>query len=162
MTKDAFGMAYQHGFEITVRFLMSRGIRPQYALESAQSAWVKGWEMLAQLRDEKMVLSWVNSIALNDYRKCRRQQSKLQNLFDIPGGAEPDMSALDLKRILAFVSMDDRSLLELRMQGSSVNEIAGHYKVSSTAIRLRLLRARRLVKTKVESRIVSKAARQAA
>lgn len=160
MTKDAFGMAYQHGFEITVRFLMSRGIRPQYALESAQSAWVKGWEMLTQLRDERMVLSWVNSIALNDYRKYHKQQSKLQNLFDLPGGPEPDMSALDLKRILAFVSMDDRSLLELRMQGASVNEIAGHYKVSNTAIRLRLLRARRLVKTKVESR--TKVAHQAA
>jgi DNA-directed RNA polymerase specialized sigma24 family protein len=162
MTRDAFGMAYQNGFELTVRFLLSRGIRPQWALESAQSAWVKGWEMVGQLRDEKMVLSWVNSIALNDYRKWLRQQSKLQILSDLPGGTQPDISALDLKRILAFVSLDDRCLLEFRMQGASVSEIAAHYQVSGTAIRLRLLRARRMAKSKVENRTIRPIASKAA
>ena len=152
MTRDAYGLAYQHGFELTVRFLLSRGIRTQSALESAQSAWVRGWEKVTQLRDEKMVVSWINSIALNDYRKWLRQQSKLEHLRDLPGGVETDLTALDLNRILAFVSMDDRVLLALRLQGASVSEIAERYKVTATAIRLRLLRARRTAKSKVESR----------
>lgn len=43
------------------------------ACESAQAAWVRGWGRLGQLRDETLVLTWVNTIALNVYRRLIRE-----------------------------------------------------------------------------------------
>src|SRR3984957_17276059 len=69
MTRDGYGIAYQKGFTLTVRFLLSRGAQREYAMEVAQGAWVRGWERLHQLRDEATVVTWVNTIALNAYRR---------------------------------------------------------------------------------------------
>ena len=105
--------------------------------------------MLAQLRDENMVGTWVNSIALNYYRKWLRQQPNLSVLPDLPGGQEPNMAAIDLNKILQFVKPDDRQLLLRRMEGVSISEIAKDHQVSDTAIRLRLLRARRTARSQL-------------
>src|SRR5258708_22043158 len=72
MTTEGFGQAYSRGFDVTIRFLTSRGLRRDHACEVAQAAWVKGWERLGQLRDERFVFTWVNTIALNVYRKAIR------------------------------------------------------------------------------------------
>ena len=58
MTREGYGLAYQKGFDITVRFLLSRGAQREYTTEVAQSAWVRGWEQLHQLRDDAKVLIW--------------------------------------------------------------------------------------------------------
>src|SRR5258708_5087611 len=147
MTRDDYGQAYQRGYKLTVRFLLSRGIRKESALEFAQSAWARGWEKRAQLRDDKMVATWVNSIALNHYRMWLRHQTGQHTLPDLPGGEEPNIAALDVKRVLAFVPLGDRLLLERRMQGASINELAKDNNVSDTAIRLRLMRARRTARS---------------
>ena len=73
MTTEEYGTAYEHGFALTVRFLISRGLLTDAAEETAQAAWAKGWERLTQLRNEHMLLTWVNSIALNLYRSVRRK-----------------------------------------------------------------------------------------
>jgi DNA-directed RNA polymerase specialized sigma24 family protein len=149
MTREDYGTAYQNGFNQTVRFLLSRGTRNESAVESSQAAWVKGWERLAQLRDEKMVTHWVNSIALNHYRNSLRKQATLQTLPELPGGFEPNVAAIDLDRVLAFIPLDDRLMLKRQMEGVSINEIARDHNVSDTAIRLRLHRARRTVRSQV-------------
>jgi DNA-directed RNA polymerase specialized sigma24 family protein len=73
MTCEEYGNAYKKGYNLTVRFLVSRGLTYDGAQETAQAAWVKGWERLAQLRDANMVLTWMNSIALNIHRSCVRR-----------------------------------------------------------------------------------------
>jgi len=78
MTRDRYGLAYQRGFDLTVRFLLSRGAQREYATEVAQSAWVRGWERLHQLRDEATVVTWVNTIALNAYRRVMRREAPAQ------------------------------------------------------------------------------------
>lgn len=143
MTRDDYGNAYRSGFNLTVRFLLSHGIHRETALEFAQSGWARGWEKMAQLRDERMVATWVNSIALNHYRMWLRQQSGRQVLTDLPGGEEPNHIRLDMQRVLGCLSPSDRKLLEGRLQGASINELAEERNVSDAAIRLRLLRARR-------------------
>jgi DNA-directed RNA polymerase specialized sigma24 family protein len=80
MTREQYGQAYQKGFNLTVRFLVSRGLAYDSAQETAQAAWVKGWERLAQLRDPSMVLTWMNSIALNIHRSYIRREPLLQTL----------------------------------------------------------------------------------
>ena len=80
MTTEEYGNAYQRGYNLTVRFLVSRGLTYDSAQETAQAAWVKGWERLGQLRDSKMVLTWMNSIALNIHRSFMRREPFLQAL----------------------------------------------------------------------------------
>lgn len=149
MTSEAYGTAYQNGFRLTVRLLLSRGIGKASALEFAQAAWVRGWEMLAQLRDENLVTSWVNSIALNFHRKWLRQQAYLLTLTDLPSGDVPNLAAIDVQKILDLLKPDDRILLQRRMEGVSIGEIAKDHRVTETAIRLRLLRARRTARNQI-------------
>ena len=54
MTKEEYGKAYQRGFNLTVRFLVSRGLSYDAALDTAQAAWAKGWERREQLRDPNL------------------------------------------------------------------------------------------------------------
>ena len=150
MNRDDYGEAYQQGFNITVRFLVSRGAKAEGALEIAQSAWVRGWEKIEQLRDDNMVSTWVNSIALNCYRKWFKQQSRWQELTDQPSGESPNFAALDTQRVLSFIPASDRLILERRVHGASINQIAMENNVSNTAIRLRLLRARRHARFQAE------------
>ena len=72
MTNEHYGKAYQKGFDRTVRFLVSRGLSYDAALDTAQAAWAKGWERREQLRDPNLVLTWTNSIALNLHRVSGR------------------------------------------------------------------------------------------
>ena len=150
MTSEDYAQAYQQGFNLTVRFLISRGICTENAIEFAQSAWVRGWEKRDQLRNEKMVATWVNSIALNHYRMSLRQQSGQQALTDLPGGSGPNTTAIDMQRVLDYIPEDERLLLQRRMYGASINELAKDHNVSDTAIRLRLMRARRSAKSHME------------
>lgn len=151
MTREDYGQAYQQGFNLTVRFLLSRGIHKESALEFAQSAWARGWEKMAQLRDERMLATWVNSIALNHYRMWLRQQSGRQGLTDLPGGSGPNTAVIDMQRLLGSIPLNERVLLERRMQGDSIQDLAKDHNVSHTAIRLRLMRARRAAKSHIEN-----------
>jgi DNA-directed RNA polymerase specialized sigma24 family protein len=62
MTRDGYGQAYQRGFDRTVGFLVSRGVDRDSANEVAQAVWLRGWERLPQLRNESLVVTWVNTI----------------------------------------------------------------------------------------------------
>lgn len=92
MTRSAFGQAYQAGFERTIRFLISRGAGRDGAQEAAQAAWVRGWERLHQLRNDDMLLTWVNTIALNIYRRVLQTEERFhQPLPELYGRLRIDM-----------------------------------------------------------------------
>jgi DNA-directed RNA polymerase specialized sigma24 family protein len=150
MTSEAYGMAYQRGFDMTVRFLISRGVGRDMARDVAQAAWVRGWERLDQLRNESMVVTWVNAIAMNVHRTVLRSERAFQSLPEYYSRAELNLAAIDLKRILRFCAPRDRALLELQMQGDTAEEIARKQGVTETAIRIRLLRARRAARSRAE------------
>jgi DNA-directed RNA polymerase specialized sigma24 family protein len=153
MTRENYGLAYQRGFPYTVRFLMSRGICEDTALDVAQSAWTKGWERLNQLRNDSVLNTWVNAIALNAYRGLLRQPAGQA----LPELYAPDTSLawIDISRILRFCRPCERVLLERQLKGETTEEIARDEGVSNTAIRIRLLRLRR----KVRDRLLRRARR---
>ena len=76
LSEQSFAAAYQKGFPQTVRFLSSRGVPREAALDTAQSAWTKAWERREQLRNPSFVFTWVNSIALNVYRTLLRREKR--------------------------------------------------------------------------------------
>jgi DNA-directed RNA polymerase specialized sigma24 family protein len=144
MTKSGYGQAYQAGFERTIRFLISRGAPRDGAQEAAQAAWARGWERLHQLRNDDQLLTWVNTIALNLYRRILQTEERFnQPLPELYSRLRIDMAAIDVARILKFCRPRERQLLELQMQGVTTEEIARDNGVTETAIRIRLMRARR-------------------
>lgn len=150
MSREEYGQAYQRGFEMTVRFLISRGVERDRAHEVAQAAWVRGWERLGQLRNERMVTTWVNTIALNVFRTLVRREPMNQTLLEQQHTTEGiDFAAIDVARVLTLCRPCDRRLLEQSMSGATTAEIAGEQGVSKTAIRIRLLRARRDARSRV-------------
>jgi RNA polymerase sigma-70 factor (ECF subfamily) len=145
MTEDYFGKAYQKGFNMTVRFLLSRGLSYEGALDTAQAAWTKGWERRDQLRQPALVLTWTNSIALNIYRSMLRRERQHEGLLQ---PEEPitnlNVAAIDVERILQECRPSDRIVLEGHyLDGYRVREIAQLQGCSETAIRIRLFRARK-------------------
>jgi RNA polymerase sigma-70 factor (ECF subfamily) len=150
MTTENFGKAYQKGFNLTVRFLVSRGLSYDSALDTAQAAWAKGWERREQLRDPSLVLTWTNSIALNIHRTFLRREPQTQTLPELQAPSRMNVAAIDVKRILNECKPNDRVVLEGHyIEGYKVQEIANQNGWSETAVRIRLLRARRSVERRL-------------
>jgi len=149
MTRDEYGQAYQAGFRVTVHFLISRGIVGDAAGEAAQAAWARGWERIGQLRSSKMVVTWVNSIALNLYRSCLRRPI-FEDLRDVSVSFQTDCTSIDLQRILSLCNSEERRLLQQQyLEELKISEIADLQGCSETAARIRILRARRAVSRRV-------------
>lgn len=152
MTREAYERAYSEGRLYTLRFLLSRGVAHDSAEDIAQNAWLRGWERLSQLRNDELVLAWVNTIALNFYRRSIRQERRFQNLQDpIYSPGSMNLAAIDLTRILGFCQTRDRLLLEAQIGGSTAKEIAKAQGLTQTAIRIRLFRARRAARKAAEA-----------
>lgn len=155
MTRDDYGRAYEKGYPLTVRFLVSRGARGERAREVAHAAWVRGWERLSQLRNESVVLSWVNSIAINAYRSVLRTEPVYVPLPEIRTNPRMNFAAFDLGRILKICRPSHRHLLEQEVRGVPVKQMALERGISETAVRIRLLRARREARIRVQQRALS-------
>lgn len=142
--RSRYESAYLSGRPSTVRFLISRGVPFDIAEELAQAAWVKGWERLNQLRDPLLLNSWINSIALNMQRgNCRRHA--LLPLKEASEHPHWDLE-LDVERALDCLRIEDRRRIEKRyFEGLAIREIAHGEGSTEGAVRIRLLRSRRLV-----------------
>src|SRR5271165_5335287 len=146
MTRETYGEYYQRGFNLTIRFLISKGVACEDARETAQAAWAKGWERLSQLRNETMVVTWVNTIALNVYRSIRRKPS-CQSLPELSDEPHLNLAAIDVERLFRSCKVEDRQMLSQHyLEGMKIDELATRQGRTETAVRIRLLRARRSAK----------------
>lgn len=145
MDSKLFGSAYRDGLQRTINFLMSRGVPYDMAPDIAQSAWLRGWERLGQLRDDSMILAWINTIALNHFRRLLRSKCQEETFAAEKDGRHTGLNwaAIDIAHILQACSPKDRALLQAQLNGTTAKELAEREGVSPTAIRIRLLRARR-------------------
>jgi DNA-directed RNA polymerase specialized sigma24 family protein len=150
MTSNQFESAYRLGYDRTVRFLISTGALREDAQEAAQAAWARGWERLSQLRNDEMVLTWVNSIALNVHRRVRYRATRNEPLGEMCSGFEINLAAIDIRRLLRLCQPSERALLQGQMDGSTTEEMARHHGVTEAAIRIRLMRARRSARARVK------------
>jgi RNA polymerase sigma factor (sigma-70 family) len=149
MHGNAYAEAFQNGFGATRRFLISRGAPLDEAEEIAQAAWARGWEYREQLRDPGLVSFWVNSIARNLFRaRFRAAIAVPLELAKEPSYAF-DTDTIDLRTMLGRCSHRDRALFERTLEGYSAEEIAQSAGISSTGIRVRLLRARQSLRQKM-------------
>ena len=152
ITQEEYGEAYQREFRRTVRLVQSRGASADHAEEVAQQAWFQGWRLLGQLRERRALMGWINAIALNWHRRSGALESRYQPLMD---GAHPQAlsaASVDVARILAICSPQQRALFQRQLSGLTTREIAKEQGVTATAIRVRFLRAHRKVRTGLEAK----------
>jgi DNA-directed RNA polymerase specialized sigma24 family protein len=149
MTREEFGNMYELAYARTVRFLLSKGASSTIAVDIAQSAWTRGWERLSQLRDRTMLLTWINTIALNEFRRQMTRDATINHAHadelhrPIPAMGQANFAAIDISRILSACTPGERLLLEAQMNGLTSRELAHQHGITETAVRLRSLRARR-------------------
>jgi len=151
MTREKYGQIYQEGRERTIRFLLSRGVTRDLAHDLTQSAWLRGWERISQLREERMLVTWVNTIALNQFRRAIRKERFHGQIHEaIHGTVTLNLAAIDVARLFEVCRQSDRALLEAQMAGVTAKEMAQEEGVTETAIRIRFHRARRSARTALE------------
>ena len=108
------------------------------------------------MRDERFLFTWVNTIALNFYRGENRTDSlkRVASDFDTHlaklKGHTIDVAAIDVSRVLERCRPADRVLLIQHMQCVKAAEIARDHGLTQTAVRIRMLRARREARSKIE------------
>jgi RNA polymerase sigma-70 factor (ECF subfamily) len=151
MTALEYGTAFEKGFAKTIRFLVSRGARPEVAEETAQAAWTRGWTYRRRLRDPRFVCTWVNTIAMNLFRNSHRLTKRRQPLFDMAGPPHSILLAVDVEKLFEFCRQGDRPLLKLHyLYGYTTGEISDRVGLSPTAVRVRLSRARKTLRKTLE------------
>jgi DNA-directed RNA polymerase specialized sigma24 family protein len=156
MDAAIFAEAYESTWKSTIHFLTAKGIPLDTAAECAQAAWVTGWERLVQLRDDSVLVSWVNVIALNYGRKAMRKASS--HVEWTPArelGEEMDLAAIDVAQILHSCSPRDRAVLEGQLMGRSAQELAAEAGLTESAMRIRCMRARRAARQRCEPRALT-------
>lgn len=144
LTRKQYSLAYDDGYPLTVRFLLSRGLSGESAEEAAQAAWAKGWEHRQSLRNPKRIVSWVNTIALNLFRNWFRRRESPEELPEIATAPKITPQAIDVRRTLEQCEGRDRMLLEKHyLEGYTSKELGEKTGCTPVAVRVRLLRARR-------------------
>jgi RNA polymerase sigma-70 factor (ECF subfamily) len=154
ITDEEFANAYRNGYQLTVRFLLGRGVPGWRAEETAQAAWARGWERRDNLRDSRVVVAWVNTIALNIFRNWYRKRKEDAELpQDVAQPPRSGSAKVDVELSLSCCGEEDRKLLrEYYMEGYSSAELAKRRKCSPVAVRVRLMRARRSIQAGLEER----------
>jgi DNA-directed RNA polymerase specialized sigma24 family protein len=149
MKRNEYAVAFENGYSATRRFLLSRGAALDDAEEIAQAAWARGWEYRDQLRDPSMVSFWVNSIARNLFRARFRTPPLLPLEGVDPSYTMSLEEQIEVKRMLERCPKRDRALLEKSLQGYSAEEMAVDEGISSTGIRVRMLRIRQGIRAQL-------------
>ena len=156
MTPRSFAEAYDSGFDSTVRFLLSKGVKYSEAEELAQSAWARGWEARDQLRMEGRVVPWVNSIAFHQLCNEKRRLTRLAELEECPDTRHTPtryFAKVEAERLLDQCSPLDHSLLlERYTDGQPIKEIGHAHGMSAVAVRVRLHRARNALRNFADGR----------
>jgi len=144
MTRDQYGKAYEAGLTQTMRRLMLGGANFSEAEDVAQQAWLRGWERLSQLHDDARVQGWINAIAVNLLRSSKRG-IRLVQLSEIaePAKELDSDAAIDVARVLAECSSQDRRLFADVLMGFCTFELARHRNVTNAAMLTQICRARR-------------------
>ena len=142
--REEYGCAYQKWFPLTVRFLVSRGLSHDAAREIAQAAWVRGWQCRSQLRDATFLLTWVNSIAANLHHRFMRCEQRLLTISESAVAPSVSHLSMDVSQVLGACNPLERTILkQYHLEERPIHEIAQQYRCSVTAMRIRLMRARR-------------------
>jgi RNA polymerase sigma factor (sigma-70 family) len=148
---DFFASAYQRGFASTLRILRAMGATMDAAEEVAQAAWSRGWQYREQLLNPEAISSWINTIARNLYRAKIVGEKRFEELLDRPM-ANRIVLELEAKDLIECCNPRESEMLVLfYIEGYSILEIAKRVRMHPTTVRVRLLRIRQNLRSKLQT-----------
>ena len=150
--------SYRDVYTLCLRILRD----PNDAAEATQDAYLKVWRNLAGFRGDAAFETWLyrvaSNAALSKHRSRKRRQThetgvedELLGNFAASGSVETTAGARsdlrDLERALGSLPEHYREAVILRdIYGLSMQEIAKQMKISETAVKVRIHRARKKLK----------------
>lgn len=121
------------------------------AEDAAQSAWIKAWRKLGQLREPDNARPWLVAVAANEARQLARRRRPDSPRPPEEYGAEADPGLTDLAVALKHLSPDERRLLALRyITEMTSDEIGTALGISAGAVRHRLMRLVSRLRTELD------------
>ena len=159
-------VAWRELVEVTHREVYTLCLRilrdPDDAAEATQDAYLKAWRALGGFRGDAMFTTWLYRVAANTAISKHRTRTRRRThetgigdevLGQIASSSSTEASATSkievaaLERALARLPEHYRSAVVLRdVYGLSIEEIAGQLKISQTAAKVRIHRARKKLK----------------
>ncbi len=149
LSGSGFEEAYRLSLQKTVRTVQALGATLDNAEEIAQAAWAKGWEYRLQLKNPDALTAWIATIARNLYRSWIVNEKKFDELQEcvVPSDLVPNSEA---KAILSVCSTLEAKMLQMYyLEGYTAQEISETENLCPATIRVRLLRIRRTLKTRL-------------
>jgi RNA polymerase sigma-70 factor (ECF subfamily) len=129
------------------------------AQDAVQSAALKAWRRIRQLRDDGSARAWFLTIVVNECKSVWRRRTALPS--ETEGAADPINwptgidERMDVRSAMRQLKRDDRVVLSLRfLMDLSVEEAAGILGISVSAVKARTARAAsrfRLLMTQAEA-----------
>jgi RNA polymerase sigma factor (sigma-70 family) len=155
--ENFFGEAYLKWFRRTEAVLRRHGANPDLAQELAQAAWAKAWQCLLQLRDDRRILQFVNTIAirlfLDEVARSRRMTELPSVAAFLTTSPVVNIAPIDLHRelhrALRKCPTRQRMLLEtvyLQHEDHPTAEVAAALGITADALLHRLSRGRRALR----------------
>jgi RNA polymerase sigma-70 factor (ECF subfamily) len=125
------------------------------AEDAAQEAFFKAFRALDRYRPQSSFRAWVRAIAIRcaiDIVRRRRPEGALPENPAAPGDEEARHEDLDLLRaaLASLPPLDREIMLAREVEGVPDRVIAERFDLSVTAVRVRMHRARRRIRTRFE------------
>jgi RNA polymerase sigma factor (sigma-70 family) len=125
------------------------------AEDAAQEAFLKAFRALDRYRPESHFRAWVRTIAIRcaiDIVRRRRPESELTDAQASPANEPARHEDVDLLRTaLALLGPLDREMMIAReIEGATDREISRRFEISVTAVRVRMHRARKKIRTRFQ------------
>ena len=142
--------------------LIACGVRSdETARDLAQEVALRAWRRLATLEDPRSFTAWVRRIAANAARDhlrrvAVRREEELEQALELAGDDDPHADAerrAELRLMLAALEDEDAEVVELlvaRADGISVEALAVQSGLSEGALKMRLMRARKRLRERLE------------
>jgi RNA polymerase sigma-70 factor (ECF subfamily) len=159
---DAFRRLLQQHRSAVTSTLIACGVRSEdTALDLAQEVAIRAWQRLDTLTDERSFTAWIRRIAANAARDHLRRMSvrredDLENALELVADDDPHRHVermAEIRLMLAALENEDEEIVELlvaRANGLSVEALAARKDLSEGALKMRLMRARKRLRQRLE------------
>jgi RNA polymerase sigma-70 factor (ECF subfamily) len=122
---------------------------------------MRAWTGLDSLKEPRTFPAWIRRIAANAARdqlrrKAVRRENELEEALSLESGDDPHLEAervAEVRLMLAVLEDEDQEVVDLlvaRAEGASVEELAIRMELSVGALKMRLMRARKRLRTRLD------------
>jgi RNA polymerase sigma factor (sigma-70 family) len=158
---DLFGMIYDRYANKVYRKCISFVKDPDIAQDMVQDVFLKVFFQISRFKGKSRFSTWLYAITYNFCVEYYRKHNKY-TMVDIDEGPEIADHSMDeqevlqirteiLKRSLEAISPEDKMILLMKYQDDTpIKDIMDHLSISESAVKMRLARARKRVKTVAE------------